>query len=264
MKLINTIIVLSLLSCSNQHDFFYGVWEIGDEKGKSQFVISKENKLTWNVSESSIIDNESFIIEEDTKGNMTIFIPDSSLNAATRLKLIKQDNQTVFIINYKCHINKEMIDEVALAKRNVNQSDNIALPKNQEIILPINYLGEFYLIYSEHTDEVFSKIELNRNGVGEGGCPDFKQLFNANRTFRFENSNQVLNIINPKKYGELDLNLNLLNGYENDDLVIIQFGFNQSRRENWIENIGLRIKEDQNIEHFECVSIKDLKERYDL
>ncbi len=264
MRALTIIAIFIALSCSNRKDFLNGKWEIGNEEENVEFQITDDNRFTWSISGINIIDQSKFDRQYGNMNQVTIDIPEGKNAPCSRFTFIKQNENTLLVINYKCYINNQLVDEVFIAKRKNEKPIPIKNSSHETIILPEGFIGNFYITYTEEFTKSIKNIEINNGGIGEGGVPSYKQLFNSSRTFKYKNRNNEIAIVNPEHYGELYLKPNQILKYSAEDTVIIQLGYNQDKREDWIDQTGIRLETNENVEHFKCMILKDLKEFYAL
>lgn len=117
--------------------------------------------------------------------------------------------------------------------------------------MPDGYTGVFYIVYQDSERNPSSEIIIDDKGIGiNPGEPDLKQLFNANRIFRFEGEERQISILNPNGYGK-GLDAKSKSVLEDQGVVIVQKGFNQSPRNDWNTAYGENVKDKWNIEYFE-------------
>ncbi len=245
-KTLLLLLMTLLLSCNNNKDNFYiGTWELNKDNNISTLTIFNSDTLNWDWNGYRVFDKLDFnaIKLSDNQYNLVGGAKDSSIKITfQRLS----DNQCI-AYNYKRWINENMVDEVFLARKNKIPRIPIKIPNRETIILPLNYKGEFFIIYlnSAKNDK---QVVIDKDGIGiNHGKPDFKQLFNSNRIFKFEDDNSVIPIANPNDYTNKQIDSSLLNDAK---AVIIQEGFNQSGRDYWNKEQNKNISNDLNIEYF--------------
>ncbi len=257
MKLISFILLLFIsISCNNKAEFYLGAWELNNiENGASTITLSENNKLNWDLMGNRIT--------EDLVYNAAKISPNKYDRKAgqdkTCIKITMQklsDNQCIGC-NYKCYIDENMIDEVFIARKDQYPLKPIPKPKEEVIILPKDFEGDFFIVYQELGYNPSREIKVNDKGIGiNQGEPDFKQLFNANRIFRFEGQEQNVTIGNPNDYhGYLNTKIDSL--FKDEEVIVIQQGFNQSGRTDWNKEHSVKVKYNLNIEYFEVRWIKN-------
>ena len=170
----------------------------------------------------------------------------------------------MLVVNYKDYIHENMIDEIALAKLDKTNKCNISDTEVQNIILPENFKGDFYIVYNKTDNKQSEEIEISESGIGISNKPDLLQLFNSQRRAKFSTSKRIIPILNPNQYGKMYLKSVNLEKYKDRDIVIIQHGINQSGRKHWNEQNNYLVNNNINIEYFECITIDELKKKYDL
>lgn len=243
-----------LLSCDNQADFYYGTWELNKKDGVSTLTVSHDNKLTLDfmgVRVDDFLDFNSIRISPNKydllsgQGNECMNFTFERIN----------ENQCI-VCNYKCWIDENMIDEVFVARKNRHPIEPIQKPSKEIIVLPQNYEGDFFIVYQDLDNYQTKEIIIPNNGIGiNPSKPELKQLFNANRVFKFENDNKPLPIINPTDYTQRS-NTKLESLLKTGESYIIQEGFNQSGRDYWNKEQNQNIKDNLNIEYFTIRRIK--------
>lgn len=221
------IVLLFLISCKPEIDSIYGTWEIGEKTGMSTVIIEPRNMISWIVQDFKVIDRQAFAkLEDDNK----ITLSGGSEEDCFRLTFeFESDDQAIFS-NYKCYIHDNMIDEIALAKRNGSVDSELSIPQKEVIILPNEFSGEFFIVYSIEKNSHCDTIKINDRGIGY--CfrkPDCRQLLRPNRVFQFDQS---------------DINT------EMRKISVIQKGMNQSSRQQWNKSYGLDMAHYVNIEYF--------------
>jgi len=256
------IIFLIISSCSQQKTDIQGIWQLGIEKGQSEMSITS-NEIEWRTGNFELIEKTNYELVESEFRSQTIK-PDSDNPGANKLSFIKLDKNCMLVVNYKDYINKDMIDEVMLAKLDLKQSCRFPEIEIQNIRLPENYLGNFFIVYDELYESYSETIQIEESGIGKSSKLELLQLFNSNRNVTFSKTNKTIPILNPKQYGELNLKSINIDKYDDLGFVIIQQGINQSPREMWKEENNFAAKNNVNIEHFECITVTQLKKKYDL
>jgi len=257
-------VFLLFCSCSSETGFIIGTWELGGEKGVSQIIIKDDQTITWKIEDAVVIDRSKFDIIETERQSVTIQLKSKIGNESNRMTFKPLDQNSVLIINYKDHIHPNIIDEVMLAKIDVNRQTKFDKPSKEAIILPNNYSGEFFILYDNKYANDANLIRIEKNGLGMNNSPQFIQLFEPNRLIKYVDSSNSIPILNPDYYGELSLTSNLLNSFDEKQIVVIQHGFNQSRIEKWKSKTRSEISSNTNVEYFECLTISSIREKYNL
>jgi hypothetical protein len=144
-----------------------------------------------------------------------------------------------------------MIDEVFLARKNGHAVGSVDKPEAELIVLPDGYVGEFFIVYQDGEPDPSKLIYINDKGIGfNAGSPELRQLFNANRFFRYAGEKGHIPIVNPRDYkADVHSIPELVRG--GAALVVVQKGFNQSGRAEWNEAHEEGIEDGLNIEYFE-------------
>ena len=256
------VLILIITSCNQQKTDIQGIWQLGVEKGQSEITITS-NGIEWRTGDFELIEKTNYELIENEFCSLSIK-PNHDNPGANKLSFIKLDNNCMLVVNYKDYINKDMIDEVMLAKLDLNQSCSFPEIEIQNIILPENYIGNYFIVYDELYESKSKTIQIDESGIGKSTKLDLLQLFNSNRKINFSKTNKNIPIINPKQYGQINLCSVNICKYGDQDLVIIQHGFNQSPRKMWNEENNFVAKNNINIEYFECITIKEMKKKYDL
>jgi len=264
IKLKLLIIFLLFGSCANRPKSIYGTWELGSKKGISQITINKDNTFLWKFNKNVIIDDSTFKVISSDSDKTEMLIKHQKSGEANKLAFKSIDENSALIINYKDHIDSNMVDEIMLAKKDISLPSHLERPLKQEILLPKNFAGEFFIVYNHHSKKSAHTIRIDQNGIGKNSSPDFIQLFNSNRLIRYSNSSKLIPIVNPNQYGLSFLSTNILSKFSDDKTVVIQLGFNQSIRENWITKTNYDLTNSINIEYFECLTVKEIREKYNL
>jgi len=237
-----------LLSCNTKTDFYYGIWELNKENGLSTLSLSESKKLNWDLSETRIFENATFEALKISPSKYNIIAGHG--NDCIKLTIERLTDNMCIGCNYKCYIDENMIDEVFVLRKNGTRIEPLQKPEEETIILPVGFLGEFFIAYHQDNNPT-STIQINSKGIGNNhGEPDLKQLFNANRIYRFEGQKVHIPILNPSDYTyrfieELDIDFN------ESEVVIIQKGFNQSGRNKWNKEFDEDVNKNMNIEYFE-------------
>ena len=253
MKTKNFIyLLLILISCSNEPDFYFGTWELNNKNEVSTLTLSKNKTLNWAIHGIGVYEDLSFETIKVSPQKYDIFVGQG--NDCIKLTMQRLTDNLSIGCNYKCYINENMIDEVFIARKNGHPIEPIPNPEQETIILPNSYIGDFYIIYQNTGDNPSNLIEINNKGIGiNQGEPDLKQLFNTNRAFRIEGEEKHIPIANSNDFITMQSNVLLesISIFENNALVIIQKGFNQSGRNQWNEENDENVKDNLNIEYFE-------------
>lgn len=253
------IIVLMLTSCNQEKTDLQGIWQLGIEKGQNVISITP-NEIEWTTDNFQLIEKTSYTLLASEFGSLSIQLESSE----NKLSFIRMDKNCMIVVNYKDHINKDMIDEVSLAKLDLNQSCHFPEIEVQNIRLPENYLGDFFILYDESLESKSATIQIEESGIGKSSTLELLHLFHSNRNVTYSETNRSIPVLNPKHYGVLNLSATDLAKYQDQDIVIIQHGMNQSPRDIWNEANRFVAKKNINIEHFECITVTELKKRYDL
>lgn len=250
------LIFIFLTSCNEGSEFIYGNWEIGKENRKSKIIIEPEGKISWTIGDIKYLEGESFTISEKKENRITL--KGGSGNDCFKL-IFELENENVSILsNYKCYIDENMIDEVALARKNGNLESKLKKPKEETIILPRGYKGEFYIVYNPDSNEELDTVRINERGIGYSNRePQLKQLFNANRIIRHEGSDKNIEILNPTSYNLGRMKKDKLISMQHGECAILQIGINQSGRDSWNELNELEVAENINIEYFKIEEKKE-------
>ncbi|MFB6342882.1 hypothetical protein ACE1ET_14235 [Saccharicrinis sp. FJH62] len=243
-----------LLSCSNKDDFYVGTWDLNKENGVSTVTFSENKKLNWDIIGTRVMDNMDFEAVKLAPNEYSI--TSSSGDVPVKLILQRLSKNQCIGCNYKSYVDENMIDEVFIARKNQHPMEPIPKPDQEVIILPEDYTGDFFIVYKYLADDQAGEIKIDDKGIGiNKGKPDLKQLFNANRIFRFEGQKKNITIANPNDYGNF-LNSNIDSLFKDEDILIIQKGFNQSGRAEWNKEHEEEVKNASNIEYFEVKRIK--------
>lgn len=257
MKLFLPGILFIMISCADEPVFIYGKWYNETNTGLTIYEITED---TLSVTTNNRLLYKGAVKLLDCTGDYAVVNVETEIDeniAVYHCKFSSIDNDRCLLINYKSHIHPGRIDEVSILTRNPRVEDQLSAPSHQEIRLPDDHSGRFYIVYSEDTIDRSSKINIKNDGIGySAGFPDLLQLFHANRTFKFQNSGKELRLVNPYDYG--------LKGYKDidfhdEEILIIQNGFNQFGRISWNKLHGLNIQ--TNIEFFEITIGRELRER---
>jgi hypothetical protein len=238
-----------LISCTTNTDFYYGTWELNKENGFSTISLSESKKLNWNLSGIRIFENVPFEVVQISPQEIDIIAGKG--DDCIKLTMQKLSDNLCIGCNYKCYIDENMIDEVFILRKNGARFEPIPKSKEETIILPIGYLGEFYIVYQNVNDNFTKPIQINEKGIGVSQAnPDLKQLFNVNRIFKFEGQKVMIPIFNPNDYSiKMDVESEMT--FNENEIVIIQKGFNQSGRNDWNKKFDEDVKDNLNIEYFE-------------
>ena len=254
MKSILLFTLLFILSSyDSKTDFYFGTWELNEKNGASTLTISKDLKLTLDFMGNRMDDFSDFKAIMISPNKFDILAGhDKNCEKFTLEKL--SENQCL-ACNYKCYINENMIDEVFIARKDQHPIEPIQKPNEEVIILPPNYEGDFFIVYQYLDENQSREIKITDKGIGiNKGEPDLKQLYNANRSFRFDNQEKIIPIANPKDYKQSSKRFDNL--FNDGDVIIIQKGFNQSGRNDWNKEHNQSIKDNLNIEYFTIRRIK--------
>jgi hypothetical protein len=257
MKTKNFIYLLLILTSSrNEPDFYFGTWELNKENEVSTLILSNDKKLNWDFFGTRIFENMPFEAVKISTQRYDILAGQG--NDCLKLTLQRLTDNMSIGYNYKCYINENMIDEVFIARKNGHPIEPIPKPEQETIILPNGYIGNFFIVYHNTNDNASNIIYINNKGIGiNTGDPDVKQLFNANRSFKYEGQTNLIPILNPNDYTIIKHSNGVLDSIRNDtELVIIQKGFNQSGRNAWNKEYDENIKDNFNIEYFEIRLMK--------
>jgi len=250
MQAIPVILLLFIaVSCNKSADFYIGTWELNKENGISTLTISENKTLSWDIRGFRFFEYPDFkaVMLSPEKYDI-IAGQDKECSKFTMEKL--SDHQCI-CCDYKCYIDENMIDEVFIFRKNQHPQEPIEKPDKEIIILPKDYEGNFYIVYQYSSDSQSKKIKINDKGIGiNQGAPELRQLFNANRSFRFEGQEKDITIANPDDYMEC-INPKLDSNFKDEEVIVIQKGINQSGRTEWNEEHGEEVRENLNIEHFE-------------
>lgn len=255
MKHISFILLLLIsVSCNNRHDFYFGTWELNKENGLSTLTLSDNQKIDWNLGEMKIMENEDFTSFKLSPKKYNI-VSGQGKNCTKLTMQRLSDNQCIGC-NYKCWIDENMIDEVFIARKNQHPLESIQKPDKETIILPKNYEGDFFIVYQYSGDNQSKEIKINDKGIGiNQGEPDLRQLFNANRLFRFKGHEKNITIANPNGYhGYLNPEFDSI--FKDEEVIVIQQGINQSGRTAWNKEHDEKVSNHLNIEYFEVRWIK--------
>lgn len=256
MKPISFISLLFIaISCNHRADFYIGTWELNKETGVSTLTLSENKKLNWDIRGMRIMEDVDFkAVKIAPKKYNIISGQDKNCMKITMQKL--SDYQCIGC-NYKCYIDENMIDEVFVARKNSYPLEPIQKPEKEVIILPKEYEGDFFIVYQYLDDNQSGEIRINDIGIGiNQGEPDFRQLFNANRIFRFEGQEKNITIANPDQYyGYLSSEIDSI--FKSEKVIVIQQGFNQSGRTDWNKEHAEKVKDNLNIEYFEVRWMKN-------
>lgn len=236
-------------------DFFYGEWDINEENLTARCIIKKNKTLSWTLNNFDLLVNEEFIVSEKAENKVTI--EGEQGKKCFRFTFEKTDSNQALVCNYKCWIDKGMIDEVMVARKSVQEFQVSSKPNKEIISLPDGYVGKFHIIYDESNNRHSNKVVIDKTGIGYSqGEIQFKQLFNANRVFKYAKGGKEIPILNPKKYGCIERE-ELKNITRSSALGIIQLGYNQSAREYFNTDQNLKIRDNINIEYFEIVDLEE-------
>ena len=266
MKQLLILLTVLNISCSSENSFIYNSWQLGETEGISELKIDINEGITWTITGVDLMKNSNFSILEQSEDTVIIesdYSKDSSSlsnpnDLKARLKLIKIDNENCIVVTYKSNIQENRIDEIGYARAASINDNQIEIQPNQLILLPDDYIGKFYIIYEESKKNNDSKLKINKKGIGlSQAFPNLKQLFNANRNFQYYDSNENISLINPKGYYFRE---SIFDNVEDDELVVIQLGFNQEARTYWNYDNQLNIQ--SNIEFFEIGFGRDIKNKY--
>lgn len=256
MKPILFILLLFIaISCHNKADFYIGTWELNKDNGVSTLTLSENKKIKLDFRGNRILEYLDFKTIKISPNEYDIVAgQDKNCIKFTLQKL--SVNQCIGC-NYKCYINENMIDEVFIARKDQYPLKPVPISEKEIIILPKVFKGDFFIVYQDLDDNQSRKIEISNKGIGiNQGEPDFKQLFNANRIFRFEGQEKIIPIANPNDYhGYLNTEIDSL--FKNEEVIVIQQGFNQSGRTAWNKEHAGKVKNSLNIEYFEVRWMKD-------
>ncbi len=248
------LLILISISCNKNNDFYIGTWELNKENGLSTLTFSDNKKIHWNLGEIKILENEDFNTIKLSPNKFNI-LSGQGKNCTKITMQRLSDNQCVGC-NYKCYIDENMIDEVFIARKNQHPQEPIQKPEKELIILPKDYEGDFFIVYQYSADNPSKEIKINEKGIGiNQGEPDLRQLFNANRLFRFEGQEENITIANPNGYqGYFDPPSDSI--YKDEKVIVIQQGINQTGRADWNKEYGEKVENKLNIEYFEIRRMK--------
>ena len=146
------LIFIILISCKKESDLIYGNWEVGEENGKSKIVIKPEGKISWTIGGYRYLDSESFTVSERTENKITLkgVVGDECF----KLNFEIENENLALLSNYKCYIDENMIDEVSLARKNGTFDLKLVKPREEIIILPKEFKGNFYIVYKPDSEAV--------------------------------------------------------------------------------------------------------------
>lgn len=249
--------LFATISCNVKDDFYYGTWDTNIENDVSTIKLYENNTISWNVRDFMFLENKKFKVSRLSPQKVSITSGvDKGCTKITMQKISK--NQCIFY-NYKCWIDENMVDEVAIARKNKKPLEQISKPEKQVILLPKDYEGEFFIVYQETQNSSLEKIIINDKGIGfNPGEPDFKQLFNANRVFKYEGQEDNIKLANPNNY-RWDISQATDIRFKDNEVIVIQKGYNQYGRTLWNEDHKENVKNNLNIEGFEVRKYVDLK-----
>lgn len=254
-KLLLLSLLFVLFSCTDRDEFYVGKWELNEENGLSILTISENQTLDWTISGFKLYDNKSFESAKLSPDVYSLFSEKG--NDCFKLTLKQLTADICLGCNYKCHINDNMIDEVFLARKNGQPLQDIPAPEKETIVIPEGFEGEFFIIYNEIENRSSKQVDINEKGIGiNRGTPELKQLFNANRVFVLEGQEAAIPVFNPSDYRKV-LDLNAAISVQENGVVVIQKGFNQSPRNQWEQAHGIAVNDSLNIEYFEIRSLKE-------
>jgi len=256
MKLILLMgLFIIAFSCNNSVDFYYGTWDLNEKNGVSTITLNEDNTISWEMNGFKMLQNAKYETVKKTPKQITIKTDENE--NCTLINIFKISKNQCIICNYKCWIDENMIDEVVVARKNKAPRKEIPFPDKEIIILPKEFNGNFFIVYKESDVNQSNEIVINDKGIGiNQGEPDFKQLFNANRIFRIESQENHITIVNPNGYHNY-LNTEIDSLLKDEEVIVIQQGFNQSGRADWNKVHGEKVKDNMNIEYFEVRRIRD-------
>lgn len=255
MKPISFVLLFLIsVSCNEKDDFYIGTWELNKVNGLSTLTLSDGRKIDWNLSEFKFIENEDFKSIKLSPNKYNI-LSGRGKNCTKITMQRLSDNQCVGC-NYKCWIDENMIDEIFIARKNQHPQEPIQKPDKEIIILPQDYEGDFFIVYQYSAGNQSKEIKINGKGIGTNqGEPDLRQLYNANRSFRFEGQEENITIANPNGYqGYLNPEIDSI--FKNEEVLVIQQGINQSGRADWNKEHDEKVENNLNIEYFEIRRFK--------
>jgi hypothetical protein len=250
MNLLFSFVLLGVLfACANRTDFYIGIWELNKENGASTLTLSESGDLNWEIQKFAAYENLNYKAVEVTNDKADIIAGQD--RDCIKLTLQRLSENLCIGCTYKCYIDGNMIDEVFIARKNGHPVGSVDKPKAELIVLPDGYVGEFFIVYQDGEPDPSKLIKINDKGIGyNGGSPELRQLFNANRIFRYAGQKGHIPIVNPEDHKEKVHSVSeLVRG--GATLEIVQKGFNQSGRAEWNEAHGEGIEDDLNIEYFE-------------
>jgi len=250
MKFTSIILLLFIaISCDNSAAFYIGKWELNKENGVSTRTLTADNKLSWDFMGNKIIEDVNFNVVRITSLKYDIICGQGK----DRIKMTMQklSNNQCIGCTYKFNIDENMIDEVFIARKDQHPRESIPKPDNEVIILPKDYEGDFFIVYQYSANNQSTEIKINKKGIGiNQGEPNLKQLFSANRTFRFEGRKKDITIANPNgSHDYSDIEIDSI--FKNEENIVIQKGFNQSGRSSWNSENNENVPNNLNIEYFE-------------
>ncbi len=247
--------MLILLRCADQPAFYLGTWEISEENGVSTITISENQKLDWSIQGFKFLERRSFESKKAAPDTYHLF--SRKENDCFKITMQRLTDDMCLGCSYKCHINDNMIDEVFIARKNGQPLQDIPAPEKETIVISEGFKGEFFIVYKEIEKHSLKQVEINEKGIGSNrGTPYLNQLFNANRVFVFEGLSAPIPVFNPNDYRKvLDANASL--PFQENAVVVIQKGFNQSPRNQWELVHGIEVNDSLNIEYFEIRSLKE-------
>jgi len=260
--LVKFIFVLGLLflhSCAIDNHDVYGTWYSTDS-GDSKIAIGRDNEFTHSLNDFLVLDRVPYEIKSDQDGHFDVQLLESE--NARRYNFYFLNPSCAIVTTYKNHIHPLMIDELGVLKKSIKEVCEIELPQKERYVIPRNFEGYFYVIYSENTHD--DEVKIENNGIARNGLAEELHLFNCNREFRFENADQNIQVVNPRRYGLLGIDKNELISLSETDIVIVQYGYNQSGRDGWNYDNKMNVSNSINIEYFEIINVEKLKEKYKL
>jgi hypothetical protein len=250
MKILFSILFLGVLfSCTTRTDFYVGIWELNKTNGASTLTLSESGELNLEIQKFAAYENLNYQAVEVTHDKADIIAGEGW--DCIQLTLHRLTENLCIGNTYKCYIDGNMIDEVFLARKNGHAVGSVDKPEAELIVLPDGYVGEFFIVYQDGEPDPSKLIYINDKGIGfNAGSPELRQLFNANRFFRYAGEKGHIPIVNPRDYkADVHSIPELVRG--GAALVVVQKGFNQSGRAEWNEAHEEGIEDGLNIEYFE-------------
>lgn len=256
MKTILFLFLLFIsLSCSNSPDFYIGTWELNEDNGLSSLTLSEDRKLNWDLRGTRVMEDEDFeaVQVSPQKYDIRTGLGEDCM----KMTIQKLSNTQCIGCTYKCWIDENRIDEVFIMRKDNNPREPIPEPEEEVIVLPNNFEGDFFIVYDQRDANQTGKIRIDHHGVGiNPGAPDLRQLFNANRIFKFEGHTKNITIANPNNYNE-NKNPDIDSLFRDEEVIVVQKGYNQSARNQWNEAHTQNAGNTLNIEYFEMRWLKN-------